>query len=334
VGSSEHRSLRWRCRQDHGFRPVFRQCSSRLVDGRVQKCCSDQRHHHGVRERIQLSDQLPRIASEQLAQRVCNRRLWLCWRHNGVRPQQALARSSSSFRTTAYCAWRKSRSIDAGVLSHHRRPDCFRRSSLVAEARAVRQDCRLMLSYISVTIGEESDADLEIPTATSTWQQRQRARLLRDPSLRTWHQHNFGTTRPIPARVLHLPHRLQSSHGKSSHRLHVGIPLLWRLGKYAPLPTSGAYHGTELQMLFGTSEDFSGLAPSAEQVRLMKVMRVAWVAFATSPLNGLSRFRWPEFELGKETLVRLGFENRPEPEFVRPEVYSGHCSGVVLAGGR
>jgi cholinesterase len=99
-------------------------------------------------------------------------------------------------------------------------------------------------------------------------------------------------------------------------------------------PRSGAYHGTELQMLFGNSEDVSGIAASAAQVRLTKVMQDAWVAFANDPANGLSEFGWPRFETGKETLVRLGFENSPEPDFVKPEVYSWNCSGVVLAGGR
>jgi cholinesterase len=99
-------------------------------------------------------------------------------------------------------------------------------------------------------------------------------------------------------------------------------------------PSSGAYHGTELQMLFGNSEDVSGIPASAPQVQLTKVMQNAWLAFAKDPVNGLSEFGWPQFELGKKTLVRLGFENSPEPDFVRPKAYSGNCSGVVLAGGR
>jgi cholinesterase len=99
-------------------------------------------------------------------------------------------------------------------------------------------------------------------------------------------------------------------------------------------PSSGAYHGTELQMLFGNSEDVSGLPPSASQVRLTKVMQNAWLAFANDPVNGLSEFGWPLFESGEETLVRLGFGNTAEPDFVKPEVYSGNCSDVVLAGGR
>jgi cholinesterase len=99
-------------------------------------------------------------------------------------------------------------------------------------------------------------------------------------------------------------------------------------------PSSGAYHGTELQMLFGTSEDVSGIPPSAPQARLTKVMQSAWLAFANDPAKGLSEFGWPQFEPGRKTLVRLGFDNSPEPDFVRPEVYSRNCSEVVLAGGR
>ena len=86
-------------------------------------------------------------------------------------------------------------------------------------------------------------------------------------------------------------------------------------------------------MLFGNSEDVSGVSPNAEQVQLTRTMQSACVEFANDPVNGLSEFGWPKFAPGKETLVRLGFANVPEPEFVRPEVYSGNCSDVVLAGG-
>ena len=99
-------------------------------------------------------------------------------------------------------------------------------------------------------------------------------------------------------------------------------------------PSSGAYHGTELQMMFGNSKDVSGIPPSAAQVQLTKVMQNAWVAFANDPAKGLGEFGWPQFEPREETLVRLGFENSPEPDFVRPQIYSGNCSDVVLAGGR
>ena len=86
--------------------------------------------------------------------------------------------------------------------------------------------------------------------------------------------------------------------------------------------------------MFGNSEDVTRIPPSAAQLQLTKVMQGAWVSFVNDPENGLSEFDWPQFEPGKKRLVRLGFEISPEPDFVRPEVYSGNCSDEVLAGGR
>lgn len=99
-------------------------------------------------------------------------------------------------------------------------------------------------------------------------------------------------------------------------------------------PTSGAYHGTEMQMLFGNSEEVSGIAPTVEQEQLTKVMQRAWVAFANDPVHGLERFGWPRYAPGEKTLVRLGYENSQVPDFVEPEVYSGNCANVTLAGGK
>lgn len=89
-----------------------------------------------------------------------------------------------------------------------------------------------------------------------------------------------------------------------------------------------------MQMLFGNSGDVSGIAPSAEQEELTGVMQSAWVAFARDPRGGLEEFGWPRYEEGEETVIRLGYENSAVVEFVRPEMYSWNCSGVVLAGGQ
>jgi cholinesterase len=99
-------------------------------------------------------------------------------------------------------------------------------------------------------------------------------------------------------------------------------------------PTSGAYHGTEMQMLFGNSEDVSGIATTAAQERLTDVMQKAWVAFAKDSVSGLEEFGWPRYAPEKKTLVRLGYQNSAVPDFVKPEVYSWNCSSVVLASGQ
>jgi len=87
-------------------------------------------------------------------------------------------------------------------------------------------------------------------------------------------------------------------------------------------------------MQFGNSGDVSGIAPGEEQQELTGVMQRAWVAFARDPRGGLGEFGWPRYEEGERTVVRLGHEKSAVPDFVRPEVYSWNCSGVVLPGGQ
>ncbi|KJZ75378.1 hypothetical protein HIM_05304 [Hirsutella minnesotensis 3608] len=59
-------------------------------------------------------------------------------------------------------------------------------------------------------------------------------------------------------------------------------------------PTSGAYHGVELNMIFGTSADVTGIATSAQQQRLTRLMQRAWFNFCNDPHQGLTKFGWPD----------------------------------------
>lgn len=83
-------------------------------------------------------------------------------------------------------------------------------------------------------------------------------------------------------------------------------------------------------MLFGNSGDVSGIAPSEAQEELTKVMQDAWVAFAEDPKRGLEKYGWPRFDPSEDTLVRLGYENSPVPDFVRPSLYSGDCANITV----
>lgn len=114
-----------------------------------------------------------------------------------------------------------------------------------------------------------------------------------------------------------------------------GVPT-WQYRYFGDWPntrlynSSGAYHGTELEMLFGNSGDVSGIAPSEAQEELTKVMQDAWVAFAEDPKRGLEKYGWPRFDPSEDTLVRLGYENSPVPDFVRPSLYSGDCANITV----
>ncbi|KAG9255636.1 Alpha/Beta hydrolase protein [Emericellopsis atlantica] len=96
-------------------------------------------------------------------------------------------------------------------------------------------------------------------------------------------------------------------------------------------PTSGAYHGVDLHMVFGASEDTSGLPPSKEQKRLTRVMQRMWAAFSDDPTSGLTdALGWPLWDSENDTLALLGKNNSAEVEFVKPETYDAPCSTVVM----
>lgn len=59
---------------------------------------------------------------------------------------------------------------------------------------------------------------------------------------------------------------------------------------------SGAYHGADLTMLFGTAEDVSQSISSAPEYAISRHIMGAWVAFATDSSKGLKQYGWPEYD--------------------------------------
>ena len=55
-------------------------------------------------------------------------------------------------------------------------------------------------------------------------------------------------------------------------------------------PTSGAYHGTELHMILGSSEDASGLPVTQVQKDTPRLFQRAVAAFVENPKNWLDKF--------------------------------------------
>lgn len=59
---------------------------------------------------------------------------------------------------------------------------------------------------------------------------------------------------------------------------------------------SGAYHGSEIEMIFGTAKDVSGLETSCMEAATSRYMMGAWAAFARDPKRGLSAYGWPLYD--------------------------------------
>ncbi|KAL9121468.1 MAG: hypothetical protein Q9187_001970 [Circinaria calcarea] len=126
------------------------------------------------------------------------------------------------------------------------------------------------------------------------------------------------------------PHALEAT-----NRANAGVPT-WRyryFGDWDNLrlyPTSGAYHGSDLEMIFGASEDVSGLPESKAEVQMKEVMQRAWAAFADDPERGLERgLGWPEYGTSNGTVVVLGYNNNPKPLFIAPSTFDKQCSAYL-----
>ncbi|KAJ4302365.1 hypothetical protein N0V88_002509 [Collariella sp. IMI 366227] len=96
-------------------------------------------------------------------------------------------------------------------------------------------------------------------------------------------------------------------------------------------PTSGAYHGVDLHMVFGGSEESSGIAPSEEQKGLTQVVQSAWFEFAADPWEGLEReMGWPKWADGKASFVVLGKDNVGTATLVKPAEFDAECGSVTM----
>ncbi|TGO65896.1 hypothetical protein BOTNAR_0073g00210 [Botryotinia narcissicola] len=73
----------------------------------------------------------------------------------------------------------------------------------------------------------------------------------------------------------------------------------------SPLPFMGAYHSSELPMIFGTFADVGGDG-TRFQKDTSEAMQDLWLAFARDPENGLSNAGWPKY--GEGSVEVLGGE--------------------------
>ena len=95
---------------------------------------------------------------------------------------------------------------------------------------------------------------------------------------------------------------------------------------------SGAYHGSDLEMIFGNSAEVSGISPSDAERRTTKLMQFYWATFARDPHHGLTAVGWPRYKAKRKTLNRLAYNNDPLPSLVLPEEYDSPCETIILGG--
>ncbi|KAJ0418584.1 Alpha/Beta hydrolase protein [Aspergillus carlsbadensis] len=82
----------------------------------------------------------------------------------------------------------------------------------------------------------------------------------------------------------------------------------------SPAPFMGAYHSSEIPMVFGTYW-LAGPA-TGDQALVSKYMQGAWSAFAQDPLGGLTAYGWPVYNPKNEAFAQIALENDPLPTFL------------------
>jgi cholinesterase len=105
-------------------------------------------------------------------------------------------------------------------------------------------------------------------------------------------------------------------------RRSAGVPA-WRYRYFGEFPnknlseTAGAFHGSEIGLVFGTTEFQSKLPDTADQKVLGSEIRRAWIEFAKAPEDGISgnnRIGWPVYE-------RFGRLNEPYAEVAMSDLF-------------
>ncbi|MCJ1375142.1 hypothetical protein MMC20_006376 [Loxospora ochrophaea] len=120
----------------------------------------------------------------------------------------------------------------------------------------------------------------------------------------------------------------------ANYRVAHDLPI-WRYRYFGNFPNlelsaySGAYHASDISVVFGTSEDYSGGANTPYETAVSAYMRKAWATFAKDPENGLRGYGWPEFNESDTTLIRLAYNSSTNASIALPDLYDYPCPTIT-----
>ncbi|KAF9891062.1 hypothetical protein FE257_004997 [Aspergillus nanangensis] len=107
-------------------------------------------------------------------------------------------------------------------------------------------------------------------------------------------------------------------------RVHAHVPV-WRFmyrsdwANTRLYPGSGAYHGVDLNMVFGNSGAVTGIPESKAEGQLRRIVQRAWAAFVVDPVGGLDGLGWPQFGQEGPSVIAIGEGNEPRVTVEYPE---------------
>ncbi len=92
-------------------------------------------------------------------------------------------------------------------------------------------------------------------------------------------------------------------------------------------PSSGAWHGAEIGIVWQTAADVSGEPNTPAEASISTYLAGAWSAFAKNPEMGLSQrpYGWPRYDADQATLIRLAYNNETSASYILPVTYDIAC---------
>jgi cholinesterase len=100
------------------------------------------------------------------------------------------------------------------------------------------------------------------------------------------------------------------------------------------IPYSGAWHASELPVLFGNFPTGNGVPNNtAAETAIGSYLRGAWATFAKNPTSGLETYEdgWPQYNPNQQSLIRLAYQNLTGNNLALGNAYDSTCSQVVGA---
>jgi carboxylesterase type B len=120
------------------------------------------------------------------------------------------------------------------------------------------------------------------------------------------------------------------AHAAAAARVAARVPA-WRYVYSGEFPNQdigvrGAWHGSEIGLVFGTSELLSHRPDTEEERKLSARLRAVWAGFARNPRTAPAEIGgWPFYDAKKETVVRIGGENSSAIAYVARAKYDAAC---------
>jgi len=120
-----------------------------------------------------------------------------------------------------------------------------------------------------------------------------------------------------------------SPHAVTLARRKAGVPA-WRYLYQGGYPNQdigipGAWHTSEIGLVFGTTEFISNIPDTAEEKKLVDLMQRAWTGFAKNPTDGLTKLGWPLYSDKEPSLIVLGGVNSSAVTFEKSSKFDKGC---------